>query len=82
VTGVANHYVFFTMRKCHILSQIHVMVIVTEHETPGTLQINIRCMFCEKVVRQQHVTGLAHHFVFSLWEMPYLVTDTCSGDCD
>ena len=56
----------FTVRKCCIFSQIHVLVFVTEHETPVTLQINIRCNICEKFVRQQHVTGVAHHFVFSL----------------
>jgi hypothetical protein len=56
----------FTVRKSRILSQIHVLVFVTEHETTVTLQINIRCIFWEKVVRQQHVTGVAHHFVFSL----------------
>jgi hypothetical protein len=56
----------FTVRKCSILSQIHVLVFVTEHEIPITLQIYIRCIFCEKVVRQQHATGGANHFVFSL----------------
>jgi hypothetical protein len=56
----------FTVRKCRILSQIHVLVFVTEHEIPITLHIYIRCIFCKNVVRQQHVTGVAHHFVFSL----------------
>jgi hypothetical protein len=56
----------FTVRKCSILSQIHVLVFVTEHETPVTLQIYIWFIFCEKVVRQQHATGVASHFVFSL----------------
>jgi hypothetical protein len=56
----------FTVQKCSILSQIHVLVFVTEHETPVTLQINIRCILCEKVVRQQHVSGVTSHFVFSM----------------
>jgi hypothetical protein len=57
----------FTVRKCRIFSQIHVLVFVTEHETPVTLQIYIWFIFCEKVVRQQHATGVASHFVYSLF---------------
>jgi hypothetical protein len=62
----------FTVRKCSILSRIHVLVFVTEHETPVTLQINIRCIFWEKVVRQQHVTGLPITLCFHCAEIPYL----------
>jgi hypothetical protein len=72
----------FTVRKCSILSQIHVLVFVTEHSTPVTLQINIRCIFWGKVLRQQHVTGVAITLCFHCAEIPYLVTDTCSGVCD
>jgi hypothetical protein len=72
----------FTVRKFRIFSQIHVVVFVTEHETPVTLQIYIRCYFCKKIVRQQHVTGLPVTLYFHCAEMPYLFTDTCSGVCD
>jgi hypothetical protein len=64
--GCQSLCVFTTMRKCHISSQIHVLVFVTEHETRVTLQIYIRCIFCKNFVRQQHVTGVASHFVFLL----------------